>query len=155
MRKIKRTRTKRGGGGCFGAFCSTNNAVKNVIDVSKMDLDSLSTKHLELLVLQSTKETELAVASDPKLKAKLKKELDQLNGEIKLYRHEIRKQTRKRNVKTANATARINRALQAMDKSNPKVSMNDSVFGDPGQPIQRPMTISGGYNYRKTILNDK
>ena len=141
MRKNKRTRSKRGGGGCFGAFCSTNNATKNVINVSKMDIAALNNKHIELLLSRGIKTTKFVETSDPKVRDRLEKEISELDKEIKVYEDAIAKETRRMNENRAKSTATFDRVHQQMKNANPVHSQNYSEFF---KDIKRPTPISGG-----------
>lgn len=141
--KIKRTRTKRGGGGCFGAFCSTNNAVKNVVDFSKMSLTELSSAHGGLLLLRSEKTKKLlhyefANVVDPKVKAKLNKEIEEINHEIKALNDEMKK----RLIQSKEDLEKVEARLQSMkDKISNNRRNATNFFANSPHP---PGVITGG-----------
>jgi hypothetical protein len=77
----QRPMTISGGGGCLGAFCSTNNATKNVINVSKMNVNQIVEKIKELLLKAFTIET-------PQEQSK------KLMTEVSVYMNELVKQSK-------------------------------------------------------------
>jgi len=141
MRKNKRTRSKRGGGGCFGAFCSTNNAMKNVINVSNMDIITLNNKYIVLTSDSGLKKIKLIQETDPKVKARLEKEISELDQEAKVYEDAIAKETRRMKEENAKLTARLERVEKQMKNANPVHPQNYSDFFEDRQ---RPTPISGG-----------
>jgi len=81
FKDIKRPTPISGGGGCLGAFCSTNNATKNVINVSKMNVNEIVEKIKGLLLKV------FAIGTAPEQKK-------QHMAEVSVYMNELNKQSK-------------------------------------------------------------